>query len=141
VEDQIVQEIEHWRERRLHALKDVPAVDMDSWLRYTNWHEVLSGSGHGILKTSRLAREQSDPDEPGLERVLRAWGLHFGAVLGHAGCYRPEVLEYSIRGRIMVNSLEVRRCLVLRKFSGFLGDSVIMSVYKYGTNSVRKHHP
>jgi hypothetical protein len=77
VEDQIVQEIEHWRERRLHALKDVPAVDMDSWLQYTNWHEVLSGSGHGILKTSRLAREQSDPDEPGFRAGIAGMGAAF----------------------------------------------------------------
>jgi hypothetical protein len=29
------------QERRLRALKDVPAVEMDSWLQYTKWNKVL----------------------------------------------------------------------------------------------------
>jgi hypothetical protein len=56
VDDQIVQEIENWkaeaRERRLRALKDVPAVEMDSWLQYTKWNEVLGQSKHDLVKTS-----------------------------------------------------------------------------------------
>src|SRR5277367_2149902 len=76
VDDQIVQEIENWkaeaRERRLRALKDVPAVEMDSWLQHTKWNEVLSQSQHGLVKTFQFARKP-DPDEPELDRVLRAW--------------------------------------------------------------------
>jgi len=46
VDDQIVQDIENWKteaqERRLRMLKEVPVVEMDSWLQYTKWNEVLS---------------------------------------------------------------------------------------------------
>jgi hypothetical protein len=39
IDDQIVREIENWKaeaqERRLRALNNVPAVEMDSWLQYT----------------------------------------------------------------------------------------------------------
>jgi hypothetical protein len=76
VDDQIVQEIENWkaeaRERRLRALRDVPAVEMDSWLQYTKWNEVLGQSKHNLVKTSQFTRKP-DPDEPELDRVLRAW--------------------------------------------------------------------
>ena len=76
IDDQIVQEIENWKaeaqERRLQALKDVPTVEMDSWLQYTKWNEVLSQSKHDMVKTHQFTREP-DPDEPKLERVLRAW--------------------------------------------------------------------
>jgi Orsellinic acid/F9775 biosynthesis cluster protein D len=75
-DDQIVQEIENWKaeaqEWRLQALKDVPAVELDSWLQYTKWNEVLGASKHDLVKTSQFAR-QPDPNEPKLERVLRAW--------------------------------------------------------------------
>jgi len=44
--DPIVQKIEQWKadaqERRLQALKNVPMVEMDSWLQYTKWNKVLS---------------------------------------------------------------------------------------------------
>ncbi|KAK6613680.1 hypothetical protein H4I96_00001 [Botrytis cinerea] len=40
IEDQIVQDIEKWKgeaqERRLRTLKEVPVVEIDSWLRYTS---------------------------------------------------------------------------------------------------------
>jgi len=43
---EIDQEIENWeaeaKERRLQALKNVPAAELDSWLQYTGWNEVLS---------------------------------------------------------------------------------------------------
>jgi Orsellinic acid/F9775 biosynthesis cluster protein D len=45
-DDEIDQEIENWeaeaKERRLQALKNVPAAELDSWLQYTGWNEVLS---------------------------------------------------------------------------------------------------
>ena len=34
------------RERRLRALKNVPTVEMDSWLQYTKWNKVLGQSKH-----------------------------------------------------------------------------------------------
>jgi Orsellinic acid/F9775 biosynthesis cluster protein D len=75
-QDQIVQDIEKWKaeaqERRLRLLKDVPVVEMDSWLQYTKWNEVLSQSKHNLVKTFHYTR-MPDPDEPQLERLLRAW--------------------------------------------------------------------
>ena len=76
VDDQIVQDIEKWKtkaqERRLRLLKDVPVVEMDSWLQYTKWNEVLSQSKHGLVKTFHYTR-MPDPDEPELDRLLCAW--------------------------------------------------------------------
>lgn len=75
-DDRIVQDIEKWKteaqERRLRLLKDVPVVEMDSWLQYTKWNEVLSQSKHNLVKTFHYTRIP-DPDEPKLERLLRAW--------------------------------------------------------------------
>jgi len=76
VEDQIVQDIEKWKgeaqERRLRMLKEVPVVEMDSWLRFTKWNEVLSQSKHDLVQTFHYTR-MPDPDEPQLGRLLRAW--------------------------------------------------------------------
>jgi hypothetical protein len=75
-DDELDQEIKDWeagaRERRLQAWKNVPAVELDAWLHYTRWHEVLSKSKHNIVKTHQFARAP-DPDEADLQRVLRAW--------------------------------------------------------------------
>ena len=74
--DDIIQGIKDWkaatRKRLLEALKKVPAVEIDSWLQYTGWNEVLSQSKHNLVKTHQFARAP-DLDEPELERVLRAW--------------------------------------------------------------------
>jgi hypothetical protein len=76
INDQIVQEIENWKaeaqERRLRALKDMPAVEMDSWLQYTKWNEVLGQSKHNLVKTFQFTCKP-DPDESELDCVLRAW--------------------------------------------------------------------
>ena len=76
VDDQIVQDIEKWKaeaqERRLMLLKEVPVVEMDSWLQQTKWNDVLSQSKHDLVKTFHFTR-MPDPDEPGLERLLRKW--------------------------------------------------------------------
>jgi hypothetical protein len=76
IDDQIVQDIETWKseaqERRLRLLKEVPVVEMDSWLQYTKWNEVLSQSKHNLVKTFHYTRVP-DPDEPHLDRLLRAW--------------------------------------------------------------------
>src|SRR5450432_2074139 len=45
---------------------------MDSWLQYTKWNEVLGQSKHNLVKTFQFTRKP-DPDEPELDRVLRAW--------------------------------------------------------------------
>jgi hypothetical protein len=74
--EDIIQEIEDWKaaakERLLEALKKVPAAEIDSWLHYTGWNEVLGQSKHNLVKTHQFTRAP-DPDEPALERVLRAW--------------------------------------------------------------------
>jgi Orsellinic acid/F9775 biosynthesis cluster protein D len=74
--DDIVEDIEGWkadaRERLLEALKEVPAAEIDAWLHFTGWSEVLGQSRHDLVKTHQFARPP-DPDEPELERVLRAW--------------------------------------------------------------------
>jgi hypothetical protein len=75
VDDQIIRDIENWKAeahgRRLRALDDAPAMEIDSWLQYTKWNEVLGQSKHNLLTTSSYTHK---PDtEPELERVLRAW--------------------------------------------------------------------
>jgi hypothetical protein len=54
------------------ALKKVPAAEIDSWLQYTGWNEVLCQSKHNLVKTHQFARAP-DPDVPKLQRALRAW--------------------------------------------------------------------
>ena len=49
----------------------MPAAEIDSWLQYTGWSEVLGRSKHNLVKTHQFACAP-DPDEPKLERVLRA---------------------------------------------------------------------
>ena len=74
--DDIIKDIEGWkadaRERLLEALKKVPAAEIDAWLHFTGWNEVLGQSKHNLVKTHQFARPPN-PDEPKLERVLRAW--------------------------------------------------------------------
>ena len=76
VDDQIVRDIETWKaeaqERRLILLKEVPVVEMDSWLQQTKWNDVLSRSKHDLVKTFYFTR-MPDPDKPKLERLLQAW--------------------------------------------------------------------
>jgi hypothetical protein len=50
----------------------VPAAELDAWLQFTKWNEVLSQSKHGTVKTHQFARAPG-PDDPDLQRVLRAW--------------------------------------------------------------------
>lgn len=56
----------------MRLLREVPAVEIDAWLRYVKWNDVLNGSKHNMIKTFRFARSP-DPDEPNLQRVVRAW--------------------------------------------------------------------
>jgi hypothetical protein len=75
-DDQIVQDIKQWeseaQERRSRLIKEVPIVEMDSWLQYTKWNEVLSQSKHNLVQTFHYTR-MPDADEPQLDRLLRAW--------------------------------------------------------------------
>lgn len=48
------------------------ADELDPWIRYTGWNEVLGQSKHGIVQTHTFTREP-DPDEPKLVRLLEAW--------------------------------------------------------------------
>ena len=74
--EDIVEDIEGWKadasKRLMEALKKVPAAEIDAWLHFTGWNEVLGQSKHNLVKTHQFARPP-DPDEPDLERVLRAW--------------------------------------------------------------------
>lgn len=74
VDDQIVQDIEKWKadaqERRSRLLKEVPMVEMDSWLQYTKWNEVISQSKHDMVKTFDFTRKP-DPNEPRSDIRLR----------------------------------------------------------------------
>ena len=76
IDDQIVQDIEKWKAeaqaRRLRLLKEVPVVEMDSWLQQTKWNDVLSQSKHDLVKTFHFTRIP-DPEEPQLQRLLRSW--------------------------------------------------------------------
>jgi hypothetical protein len=56
----------------LRLLKEVLVVEMDSWLQYTKWNEVLSQSKHNLVKTFYYTR-MPGPDETQLDRLLRAW--------------------------------------------------------------------
>jgi hypothetical protein len=53
-------------------LKEVPVVEMDSWLQQTKWNDVLSQSKHNLVKTFHFTW-MLDSDKPGLERLLREW--------------------------------------------------------------------
>jgi hypothetical protein len=56
----------------LTLLKKVPVVEMDSWLQYTKWNNVLSTLQYNIVKTFQFTREP-DADESELRRLLHAW--------------------------------------------------------------------
>jgi hypothetical protein len=72
----IKKEIEKWeaeaKERRLTLLAKPAADELDPWLRYTGWNEVLGQSKHGIIKTHEFTH-MPDPEEPKLVRLLQAW--------------------------------------------------------------------
>ena len=73
IKDEIEQWKEEAKERRLTLLARPTADELDPWIRYTGWNEVLGQSKHGIVKTHAFARKP-DPDEPRLVRLLEAWG-------------------------------------------------------------------
>jgi hypothetical protein len=66
----------------------VPASEIDSWLQYTSWNEVLGQSKLNLVKTHQFARA---PD-PGAQigEGIESTEAHLRAVLGHIGSHRPE---------------------------------------------------
>jgi hypothetical protein len=48
-------------------------VEINPWLRYTGWIEVLAASKHGLVKTYEFTRVPDAEGEEGLTRVLNAW--------------------------------------------------------------------
>lgn len=73
---QLMHEIEQWQtnvqERRQRALEQPRADELDPWLRYTGWNEVLTQSKHNLAKTHAFTRLPDD-DETDLVCVLQAW--------------------------------------------------------------------
>ena len=80
LDDQIEQTIKEWQVkaqgRRSRIIAKPPTVELDPWLRYTEWNRVLNQSKHEIRKTSEYLREP-DANEVELERVLQAWNRIF----------------------------------------------------------------
>ncbi len=74
--ERIRSEIQQWeeakKERRLTLLNRPPVVELDPWIRYTKWYEVLERSKHNLIRTYEFLRVP-DPDELELQRVIRAW--------------------------------------------------------------------
>ena len=74
--EQLESEIQQWKadakERRLTILSRPAAVELDPWIRYTKWFEVLGKSKHNLVRTYAFLRVP-DLEEEGLELVVRAW--------------------------------------------------------------------
>ena len=47
------------------------ATEIDPWLQYTGWEEVLAGPKHSLVKTAEFTATAT-ADEPELERVLQS---------------------------------------------------------------------
>lgn len=73
---QLESEIQQWKEgakeRRLTLLNRPPVVELDPWIRFTKWYEVIERSKHNLIRTYEFLRVP-DPEEEGLQRVVRAW--------------------------------------------------------------------
>jgi hypothetical protein len=48
------------------------ATEVDPWLQYTGWEEVLAGSKHDLVKTAEFTATAA-ATEPELEQVLQSW--------------------------------------------------------------------
>jgi hypothetical protein len=74
--DRLEGEIRQWldekQERRLTLLARPAEVEVDPWLRYTKWYEVLDKSKHDLVRTYAFLREPHH-DEIKLHRAIRAW--------------------------------------------------------------------
>jgi hypothetical protein len=50
------------------------STEVDPWLQYTGWEEVLAGSKHDLVKTAEFTATAA-ATEPELERVVQIWEL------------------------------------------------------------------
>jgi hypothetical protein len=65
--------IEEWLNKEEEEYKvSTIATEIDPWLQYTGWEEVLAGSKHSLVKTAEFTAIAT-ADEPELERVLQSW--------------------------------------------------------------------
>jgi superfamily II DNA helicase RecQ len=66
-------EIKEWikKEEGQYQVSTV-AADVDPWLQYTGWEEVLAASNHDLVATARFA-DIATATEPELEQVLQSW--------------------------------------------------------------------
>ena len=48
------------------------AAEVDPWLRYTGWEEVLAGSKHDLVTTAAFTATAT-ATEPELERLIQSW--------------------------------------------------------------------
>lgn len=66
-------EIEAWVKKEEEEYKaSTVATEIDPWLQYTGWEEVLAGSKHSLVKTAEFTATAT-ADEPELERLLQSW--------------------------------------------------------------------
>ena len=69
-------EIQQWKadaqERRLTILNRPATVELDPWVRFTRWFEVMEKSKHNLVETYHFVREP-DLEEVELQEVVRAW--------------------------------------------------------------------
>lgn len=67
-------EIEEWmkKEEEEEYKASTVATEVDLWLQYTGWEEVLAGSKHGLVKTAEFTATATGT-EPELERVVESW--------------------------------------------------------------------
>jgi superfamily II DNA helicase RecQ len=74
--DRLEGEIQQWQEekqeRRLILLARPADVELDPWIQYTKWYNVLNKSKHDLVRTYAFLREP-DHDEIKLHRLIRAW--------------------------------------------------------------------
>jgi hypothetical protein len=66
-------EIKEWmkKEEGQYQVSTV-AADVDPWLQYTGWEEVLAASKHDLMTTAAFA-DTAATTEPELEQVLQSW--------------------------------------------------------------------
>jgi superfamily II DNA helicase RecQ len=66
-------EIKEWIKKEEEEYKvSTVATEIDPWLQYTSWEEVLAGSKHSLVKTAEFTATAT-ADEPELECLLQSW--------------------------------------------------------------------
>jgi len=73
IEAAIKAEIKEWIKKEEEEYKvSTVATEIDPWLQYTSWEEVLAGSKHSLVKTAEFTATAT-ADEPELECLLQSW--------------------------------------------------------------------